>query len=221
LERRTLLMHPCMTTHIGAGTDCSRQRVRILLSNRVAVEKTQFLMDRWSGNMHCPNAAIPKCRWPGDLHKGQVVVANKSVDGFICAYRNGDAGWLPLSDVEKTKNQPSTNPPLTAWVGTWGDEDMGIRISQSGDHLRAIGTAYWPAKRYVQGRDGRYARHEGRFEIDATPTGNVTEFMHKAEICSVHAILLGSGLLVSDNGNCGGMNVRFSGVLPQAGASKH
>jgi hypothetical protein len=188
---------------------------------RVTADKTKFLMDRWSGNAHCPDAAIPECRWPWDLQKGQVVIANKSIDGFVCAYRDGHAGWLPLSDIEKTENQPSANPPLSAWIGTWGGEDTKIRISRNGDHLHVIGTSYWPAKRYVQGRDGPYARHSGSFQIDSVPMGDVAEFTDSAGICSVHAILLGTSLLVSDNGNCGGMNVRFSGVLPRASAPKH
>ncbi len=56
----------------------------------------------------------------------------------------------------------------------------------------------------------------GQVEAQATPRGSQVDFIEDS--CTVHAQLLGDVLVVSDNSECGGMNVRFDGVYRRTGA---
>ena len=180
---------------------------------RVTADSSHLLMDRYSGDTRCPNAAVADCRWREVVRRGDVVLANKTAGRFICAFLHNDAGFLPLSDVERSTRQPTKHPRPSAWAGRWGTEDMNISISVRGNRLHAIGEAYWPGKDYSPPPDGGPSRHEGEFEIDAVPSGNSADFVDADDDCAVHAVLFATLLIVSDNSQCGGMNVRFEGVL--------
>ena len=55
----------------------------------------------------------------------------------------------------------------------------------------------------------------GQVEARATPRGADVEFVE--DTCRVRVHSLGEVLIVADNSECGGMNVRFNGVYRRAG----
>lgn len=182
---------------------------------RVKGAQTVFLRDRYSFDARCPDPAIAECRQPEVLAPKSIVLVNKIVDGFVCAYSKGDAGFLPLASVEKLAVQPTRSPSLAAWKGRWGTPDLSIVMTVAGDSLQAVGTAYWPGKAYTQQADGP-SRHEGRFKLSARPNGNQIEFADSDRTCVVQATLFGDALILHDNAQCGGANIRFSAVLTRA-----
>jgi hypothetical protein len=183
---------------------------------RLKDASTVFLRDPYSFNPHCPNPAIAECRENKVLALNSVVIANKVVDGFICAFSGNDAGFLPLSAVEKLPAQPSRSPALSAWAGRWGTPDESVTITVTGNVLQASGKAYWPGKNYTPPASGGPSRHDGSFKLSARPQGNQIEFADNDRICVLQATLFGDALILHDNAGCGGMNVRFSGVLYRA-----
>lgn len=101
---------------------------------------------------------------------------------------------------------------LAAWTGAWRDGDDRIALRVDGTVLIASGEAYWPsANPSLQERPG--GPNLGEMSGTAAPTGNAVVFAGKdPDDCRVTLTLLPPFLLAADNGNCGGMNVTFTGV---------
>jgi hypothetical protein len=105
-----------------------------------------------------------------------------------------------------------TTVPLGAWVGEWRDGDDSISLAVSGTRLAASGSAYWPsAHPSLKERPG--GPNLGDMCGTATPKENIVVFAGKDPAdCRVTLTLLPPFLLATDNMNCGGMNVSFTGV---------
>ena len=163
------------------------------------VRRTAFLED--SGvKTGCPQAGAG-CAWTDSYAApAEELLINSEIPGFVCAYRpkNGDGGWIAKSDVTIESPQPSTQPPVSAWVGRWRDSDDWIRISRRGGDLTFDGHASWARRNF------------GDFSGTAKPDGATATVSDSG--CTVTMRLLGRYLVVDDNGQCGGMNVRFTGV---------
>jgi hypothetical protein len=166
-------------------------------------------------DMHgCPSEG-QQCNGFGYVLPGDVVITGRKHGAYVCVlYPNrfgGSAGW-----VEQSRLAPEafdSHPALKNWVGRWKDGDDQMSISLSQGQLQAKGDAYWPSANPSQ-EDAPGGPNIGSLEASAAPTGNRVQFSegNDATSCHVTAILLGSWMLVDDNGNCGGMNVRFSGI---------
>jgi hypothetical protein len=164
-----------------------------------ALRKTGLLID--SGQKKgCPQAGASCVLADSHADASDELLINSELPGFFCAYRpaNGDGGWVAKSDVAVETPQPSGNPPIAAWVGRWHDDDDWIRIVRKGNSLRLTGRASWARRNF------------GDFDGTAVPSANKLET--NDDICKVSMTLVGSYLVVDDNGQCGGMNVRFTGV---------
>jgi hypothetical protein len=74
--------------------------------------------------------------------------------------------------------------------------------------VRAKGEAGWPGI-------GEHARHTGEFSAAAAPAGREIAFREgdAAYSCKVDLLRRGPYLVAQDNSHCGGLNVRFSGIL--------
>jgi hypothetical protein len=94
------------------------------------------------------------------------------------------------------------------WLGKWRYYDNSIEISKSGaGELAVKGNAFW------QGLGDNI--HIGELDHKAKPTGNILKLGENETSeydCKVTMRLLGKYLIASDNNNCGGANVTFSGV---------
>src|SRR5205809_6913892 len=63
------------------------------------------------------------------LDRGEMVVIYRSEGDWTCAYltgKNGSSpGWIVTRTIRPIASDP--NPPLAAWLGTWGFEENGIK----------------------------------------------------------------------------------------------
>jgi len=149
------------------------------------------------------------------LDRGDMVVIYRSEGDWTCAYltgKNGSSpGWILTKTIRPIASDP--NPPRTAWLGTWGFEENVIKIGRADTpgKLALSGKAIW------HGNGG--VAHYGSISGEATLKGNQLHFVEGEDpvySCVVDSILFTNYLLVNDNGRCGGMNVRFSGIWKRA-----
>lgn len=119
----------------------------------------------------------------------------------------GSSGW-----VDKTHLQPLplATPKLKDWAGDWHNGDNNLRIRARGGQLYVKGNAFWPSANPADWP----STHLGEIEASAAPKGATITL--RDDICHMDVHWLGDALVVSDNAECGGMNVRFNGVYQRA-----
>jgi hypothetical protein len=172
------------------------------LMRATGAPRTYFLKDKDAKG--CPSDA--KACHASYILPGQEVIADKRAGGFICAFfpntSGGSAGWVRADALTPSPVQPNLHPVPANWVGHWANGDNAIDIKLSGKALNGSGQAFW--------NGGNDNVHDGAFDGTAKPSG--TDVSFKDGDCSVSATLFGDYLFVTDNDNCGGMNVSFNGV---------
>lgn len=192
----------------------------------------------------CPDAARADCltlSLDKTYLNHQLLLGEKKGDyRFVHLFsESGSAyGWLAEKYVRVVKTK---KPKASHWVGTWATgkpqtnknaEVAGasetflpdsIRITKlDAETLRADGNAFWygPMVTY-EGSDERVV-HFGAFKADAKPTGTRIVFTEKESGCEVNLQQISPDMLfAADNGSCGGMNVRFSGVFLRDNSYTH
>jgi hypothetical protein len=176
----------------------------VALMRATGKPRTYLLWDR--DTKGCPSET-KACRSAYVL-PGQEVLAGKHLGNFICAFFpnnvGGSAGWVSAGNLTPSPQQPDPNPPLRSWLGNWRDGLNWLDISLVGNELKVSGHAFWV------GPAGPASLHDGGIDAQAKPRKTSAEFAE--EDCRVWATLFGKYLLISDNENCGGVNVRFDGV---------
>jgi hypothetical protein len=148
------------------------------------------------------------------LERGDIVVIYRTEGDWTCGYLTGKTGggpgWILTNAIRAAASDP--NPPLSAWVGTWRDGEGAITIgtAATGGALTVKGEAVWHGAADLA--------HSGAFSGEATPKGNQLHYATGTSRydCVVDAVLYEKYLLVNDNGQCGGLNVRFSGIWKRA-----
>lgn len=167
-----------------------------------------FLLGDMDG---CPAKGEPACRQRSYVISGDTVLTGRDIGRFRCAFfpnkGGGSSGW-----VDKTHLQPLplATPKLKDWAGDWHNGDNNLRIRARGDQLYVKGNAFWPSANPADWP----STHLGEIEASATPKGAAITF--RDDICHMDVHWLGDVLVVSDNAECGGMNVRFNGVYQRA-----
>lgn len=160
----------------------------------------------------CPNDTAA-CRQRPYVLPGDTLITGRDHGPYVCAFFpnnvGGAAGWVPRDRVTAL---PATPPPLSAWLGHWSDGDNNIIVSKQGKALKLDGEAFWPSANpspeerpggpNIGALSGLIAPRDGQAEVG---DGDM-------EVCKARLILLPPFLIASDNGGCGGMNVRFDGV---------
>ncbi len=156
----------------------------------------------------CPQAAT--CIEKAYLVKGDTVLIARQEAGWSCAWYFGKkdefVGWLPDSALTR---QSVTPPKLTDWLGNWrpiaGDDVIHITRHGTETQLQIKGHATW---------HGSVSEHEGSLSGTATPSGDLLTVSEGNDTysCVVSMQLVSGNLVVKDNSNCGGMNVRFNDV---------
>ena len=143
----------------------------------------------------CP-AEEPRCK-TGELAAGDEVVIGAHIGALACITRGDISGWTPERALE-----PASPVPGRTWVGTWSQDANHITITQAGDALEVRAHAEW----HGGGDNVHIGDVTGRGTPDAAGSLAIEEYP-----CKLRLRMIGRYLIVADNRDCGGVNVRFSG----------
>lgn len=156
----------------------------------------------------CPNNK--NCRLKSYVIPGNEVIVSRKFGNFACVWFQPNkgsetVGWIFLQNLESRKLLQSFDDIN----GTWNFYDNQIKIVKTAKPsvYKITGNATW------KGLGDNV--HIGELDGDAKIAGN--DLKYGAEetdeyACKVTMRLVGKYLIVSDNLNCGGANVTFSGV---------
>lgn len=188
--------------------------------------RTYFLRNA-SDAPGCPSADAA-CRLKAYLVPGDEVVVWSHDGEHACASFSGakgrvTTGFLPTAALVFA--DPAARD-LADWLGTWTRVEAEIRIEAAGeDRVVVSGDATWGAE--DPERVERGGVHIGTIDPTTVAIGgeSVVRFATGEEPddpedeyrCRVSLQLLGDRLLVSDNFQCGGANVSFSGTYVRSG----
>ncbi|NML07961.1 hypothetical protein [Sphingomonas sp. G-3-2-10] len=155
---------------------------------------------------------------PGKVRAAYVVAGDRLVAGEVRGkYRlvtfvpagggRHTTGWIESAALTRV-SLPRATP--ASWIGDWTGWYADIAIARGARRgvLKASGEATYGM--HDKDRVARGAINFGSFDGEAQPSGD--RILFSDELCTVSLRLLGTYLLATDNGNCGGLNVSFSGV---------
>jgi len=158
----------------------------------------------------CPQSAA--CLGKAYVVAGDEMLVSAPVEGWVCAWyfskKHEYVGWIRSSEAVAVETR---QPRPQDWVGAWGDSaDLSIETGAKGS-LHVTGSAIWTGL-------GEGNVHTGELDDSAVPLGNRLEIGDPNEEYACHVVftLLNDYLVADDSGNCGGMNVSFSGVYRRA-----
>ena len=159
----------------------------------------------------CP-APSAKCRQKAYLVPGDEVITSRTFGEWVCAWYqpargHETVGWLAADSLAPVEAPAA--PALSAWLGTWNYYDDEVRLGRgkAAGTLSVSGEATW-----VGANPGNV--HVGELSGEAAPTGSVLNLSDGEDTydCRATLRLVGPYLVVSDNKQCGGVNVTFDGV---------
>ena len=165
----------------------------------------------------CRNSA--GCPWvrAGYVAPGDVVFASAPINGFRCVYA-GSRGRLSAGFVPDAALAPADEggPITPEWlVGRWANfGDLILVSATKTGRLAAKGEAVWPGR----GAAGPPGPNFGDFEGKPILSGATVAVT--SGVCRVEGRRRGPYLVVSDNEQCGGMNVSFSGIYVSGSSLK-
>ena len=143
---------------------------------------------------------------------GNEIIVSRALGGYACAWfqpKKGAEtfGWIKIDELKWIATNET--PVLKDWLGDWRFYDNSIQISKgnTSDLFTVKGNAFW------KGSGDNI--HVGELDHTAKPSGNKLNLGENDTgeyDCKVWIQLVGKYLIVSDNMNCGGANVTFSGV---------
>ena len=154
----------------------------------------------------CPSDEA-RCKLKSYVVRGNELIINKIQDGWACAWYQGKkhetVGWVRTDKLKKLNLAPSkTND----WTGAWETTVGSIKIEKTRTPaLRVKGFTTWgsgPSTNTGE-LEGLIKPYEGQAMLKDADD----EYA-----CIANFSLIGRYLIVSDNGNCGGLNVRFDDV---------
>lgn len=161
------------------------------------------------GKETCPSDDAAKCDAEKKLEAGVPVAVSKTLGDYYCAFdpRDQSSGWVSVKNI---KIIPPREIKESDWLGVWTDGSNKIEITKSAEGLEVSGFAQWFGAIL---ESGEQVVHDGDLGFTAKPEGNRLALRVTDEYdCAAELIHLGRFLVVRDNGNCGGANVRFNGV---------
>ncbi len=169
---------------------------------------------------NCPSPEAA-CQDKAYLVAGDLVALGAKRGAFVCVdfdQGQGDrgqgdrAGWLPSQAIDPA---PLATDPAQ-WLGDWKRVEADISIAQARDGLFARGEATFGARDPEKIKRG--AVHTGAFVGPLTLKDGKATLLDSSDVsaCALRLARAGDFLFVRDNGNCGGLNVSFSGVFLRA-----
>jgi hypothetical protein len=149
------------------------------------------------------------------LVSGDAVFAGPLNRGFRCVYygrSNGKiiAGFIPVENLTAMVEDNGMSTDFL--IGTWKYESDSIKIkAAAAGQVSGDGQAYYQTPETV---------NEGSFSAQASLAVGQKELVFKEgndeSSCVVKLHRRGPYLVASDNNNCGGLNVSFSGIYTKA-----
>lgn len=194
----------------GIAVHFSDDPTQWLRAGRIVGDNRAYF--RWQIGAECTAEPVNQCMSPGHsyLVPGDLVAVAGTVPGFACVSYAKTArekrkffGWIAADQV-KIEDPAESKRPLTAWAGSWRNSNATIRIRVDRASLHAEGRAIWR---------GRGDPHFGEFAYSSVPVGDTVTLGVGGDVgsCQVQLLALGELLVATDNGNCGGANVSFTG----------
>lgn len=158
----------------------------------------------------CPSKNA-SCMRLAYLLPGDEVLVGKTTADWACVWHQGKehefVSWVPRKNVVMRPAPPLH--PVRDWVGVWSDGSGTIHISHSkaGDNLQMLSNLRWEGGVSPEGE--RRANHGG---IESPLNVRGPKATGSNWGCQVALTRIGKYLVADDNGACGGMNVRHTGV---------
>jgi hypothetical protein len=157
-----------------------------------------------------PGDPIVVDRVEGDWTCGYFTNWEGDPQGFLKGMITPQQGWVRSREIYPVA--VATNPPLSAWVGTWveGWDRITIESSKTWGKLSLVGQA--------RGLGPTDEAISGQFSGQATPVGNHLHLTDWAltRTCEVDLTLAGKYILAKDNNKCSDTYVRFWGIWKRA-----
>lgn len=173
----------------------------------------------FSRKLACTEGPSCPARMKAYLVDGDVVFGGPADKNFRCVYYGTAQGKIVAGFVSTDNLVPFAEDEVLTrdfLVGTWSSGgNPTIAITAAGEkEVSAEGEAWW------RGLGDSY--HTGSFSAVAAPAGKEITFRegNDAYSCKVDLLRRGPYLVAQDNAYCGGMNVRFSGILMKVRVEK-
>ncbi|MEN5014776.1 hypothetical protein ABEH87_00240 [Erwinia sp. Eh17-17] len=170
----------------------------------------------------CPEKG-ESCARKAYLVPGNTVLVAQTKPGWSCVWyfakKRDFTSWIPSASLTAI---PTRAVREEDWLGQWlpVEGNNAIVISHHGDKLHVSGSADWHGGTNSYGEE---VVHIGEIDDDATVKANRLTFgipdSTKYE-CGGEMLLINGNLVVRDNSNCGGMNVRFDSVYRKVSQTK-
>lgn len=148
------------------------------------------------------------------LKKSTEVIINKTkINGLYCSnkiYNTNDSGFISSNDLIVVSNQNYNSDLLIGnWIDSYGVSKL--TVSKKNNLLHFIGNSVWYG---LVDENNERITHEGTFESNIViPKINLFFTYNYSTDCLIKFNFVNNKYLVlNDNSNCGGMNVRFNGI---------
>ena len=163
----------------------------------------------YSDEDDCPNGKT--CRTKSYLIGKDEVIVSSKFGKWVCAWYQPARGSETVGWIEESRLKfadPSVSL-IDEWLGEWSFYENSIKIAKgkSENEYKITGEAFWKGlgdNVHIGELDGIAKFSDSKFEYGFDQTGEYD--------CRATLRPLGNYLIVSDNLNCGGANVTFSGV---------
>lgn len=177
-------------------------------------EKVHFLEDVDG----CPSKGAA-CRRSAYLVPGDEVVVSKRTAGFACVWYQGrkheSVGWVSADKVAPLPAPPLD--PVRDWLGTWSDGAGTIRITPAPGlgRMQIASTLRWDGGTGPNGEPrANFGGMHGVLEVQGSRASAAEGS------CQVALTRIGRYLVADDDGDCGGINVRHTGVYVRLSADR-
>jgi hypothetical protein len=148
---------------------------------------------------------------PGDMLVAEASTGAFTSVTFVSTGGTRTRGWI---ETARLRRVPAAPPSVKGWSGMWLFDAANIEIhpGKAPGTLRVKGIALWGTHDPWRVKNGGI--NTGELDGTVTAKGDRADYSDGAGEydCRAELRLLGPYLLVEDNGNCGGVNVTFSGI---------